>query len=64
MGALEELPARVAAIESQILQFREEVRKEFSAVRTEMHEMGGQILTQMRVLHDDVIGRIKLLGER
>ena len=64
MGALEELPARVAAIESQILQFREEVRKEFSAVRTEMHEMGGQILTQMRVLHEDVIGRIELLGER
>jgi len=29
-----------------------------------MHEMGGQILTQMRVLHEDVIGRIELLGER
>ena len=34
--SLEKLPARMDALELQILQFREEVRVEFSAVRTEM----------------------------
>ena len=33
MGDLRELPARVAAVESQILQLREEIRVEFSAIR-------------------------------
>ena len=32
---LETLPARVAAVESQILQLRDEMRSEFSAVRRE-----------------------------
>ena len=33
VGDLRELPARVAAVESQILQLREEIRVEFSAIR-------------------------------
>jgi hypothetical protein len=32
---LETLPARVAAVESQILQLRDEMRSEFSAIRRE-----------------------------
>ena len=33
VDGLEQLPDRVAALEVQVLQFREEVRVEFSAVR-------------------------------
>ena len=38
VDALEQLPGRVAALEVQVSQFREEVRVEFSAIRTEMKE--------------------------
>ncbi len=97
MSALEELPARVANLESQILQFRDEVRVDFSAVRGEMRDQGEQlrsemrgmgeqirgelsdkivasegrlraeidrVLSQARMLHEDVIDRIKLTGEK
>lgn len=36
MKQLEEVPARVTALESQIVQLRTELHNEFSAVRTEM----------------------------
>ena len=39
------------------------VASEFSAVRAEMAEQGASLATQMRVLHEDVIGRIALLQE-
>ena len=52
MTTLEQLPERLDRLESQILQFREEVGDEFSAVRREM-----------RVLHEDVLGRIAVIGE-
>ena len=76
--SLEGLPNRVAALEPQIVQFREEMRLEFSAVRREMRAgtnslaetlrgeiRGGEEETrrQMRVLHEDVISRIALLNE-
>ena len=48
--ALDELPSRVANLESQILLFRDEVRNEFSAVRTEMQALIGGVHTHMRVL--------------
>ena len=67
---LEELPARIDDLTSQVSQLRTEMRAEFSAVRHEftaaLGEMGGQISglgTQMRVLHEDVIGRIALLHD-
>ena len=59
MNALEEIPARVASLESQFVQLRQEVRVEFSAVRSDIKQLG----TQMRVLHEDVIDRIKRLSE-
>ena len=37
MRPLSELPDRVASFETQFLQFRTEVRAEFSAVRSEKH---------------------------
>ena len=33
VGDLQELPTRMAAVESQVLQLREEIRVEFSAIR-------------------------------
>jgi F0F1-type ATP synthase membrane subunit b/b' len=92
----EQLPERVTAIETQIVQLRAELRVEFSAVREEMRAgddetrrvLGEQIAetrrrlderiaeTQqlateqteetrrfMRVLHEDVIGRLATIPE-
>lgn len=63
VAALEELPARVTAVESQIVLLRGEMHAEFSAVRQEMRELNKATNTQMRVLHEDVIDRIAKLGE-
>ena len=78
MESLEGLPDRVASLESQIVQFREDVRVEFSALRQEMRThldtlrdslraeiRAGDEETRrhMRVLHEEVISRIALLGE-
>jgi hypothetical protein len=75
---LETLPARVGALELQILQLRDEMKSEFSAVRQEMRAMGGglrdelraeiragdeETRVQMRVLHEEVIARIAALQE-
>ena len=73
--ALEVLPARVDALESQIAEFRAEVRFEFSATRAEMCAMGAELRSEMRslndetraemrLLHEDVIERISLINER
>jgi len=74
VAALEELPARVAALDAQFLQFRTEVRNEFSAVRAEIRagdeetrhlirQSEEETRRQMRVLHEELIGRIALLQE-
>ena len=74
MDRPEDLPDRMTALESQIVQFRAEAGVEFSAVRSEMRTMGEDLrremvalnndtLTQMRVLHEDVIARFALLDE-
>ena len=67
MQSLEGLPDRVASLEVQILQFRTEVRAEFSAVREEMRAeiRAGDKETrrQMRVRHEEVIARFALLDE-
>ena len=71
---LEKLPERLTAVESQIVQLRTEMRDEFSAVREEIragnaetrHMLGERIdetNRHMRVLHDDVIGRLALIQE-
>ena len=90
---LEELPARVDALTSQVLQLRDEMRAEFSAVRNEIRagdentcrtlrdeiragdENTCQTLRdeiragdeetrrQMRVLHEDLVGRLTLIQE-
>ena len=66
MDLLEQLPARVAGLESQVVQLRDEMRAEFSAVRTELRQeiRAGDQGTQrlMRVLHEEVLARIETLG--
>ena len=47
VGSLAELPARVASVELQISQFREEVRAEFSATRSEMGECEGRLRVEI-----------------
>ena len=56
---LEQLPDRVSAVESQIVQLRDEMRNEFSATRALISDVD----RYMRVLHEDVIQRIATLGE-
>jgi hypothetical protein len=75
---LEQLPARIDALTSQVSHLRTEMRGEFSAVRTEMAEQGATIIatlrgemaeqgaslaTRMLVLHEEVISRIAPLQE-
>ena len=64
---LESLPARMAAVELQILQLREEMRAEFSAVRQELRaeirQGDEETRRYMRVLHEEVIARIATLGD-
>ena len=61
----EQLPARVAGLASQVVQLRDEMRAEFSAVRTELRQeiRAGDQETQrlMRVLREDVLARIETL---
>lgn len=79
MDFLEALPERMASLEVQILQFREEVKAEFSAMRQEFRQELRQDVTRlesairegdeetrrfMRVLHEDVIERIARIGEQ
>ena len=75
---LEQLPERVTALESQILQLRDEMRNEFSATRAEARagdEETRRVLTErmeslfdaherhMRLLHEDLVERIARSGE-
>jgi predicted nucleic acid-binding Zn-ribbon protein len=62
--AVEQLPERVAALESQIVQLRGEIRSEFSAVRQEMRDLFAESERHARVLHEDVITRIAAIRER
>jgi len=78
MEILERLPDRVTSLESQIVQLRDEMRSEFSAVRTDIRtgdEETRRMLTErmeslfdaherhMRLLHEDLVERIARMGE-
>jgi len=74
---LEQLPERVTALEAQIVQLRDEMRAEFSATRAEARAGDEHVVRSLReeiragdeetrrfvrILHEEVIERIKLLG--
>ena len=76
--ALEELPARMSALETQIVQLRGEMKGEFSAVRQEMRsldenlrrdlrgEMGslaGSLRQEMRELNEQTLAQMRVLHE-
>jgi hypothetical protein len=49
VGVLEELPARMSAVEAQIVQLRTEMRGEFSAVRQEMRALNDETRAEIRI---------------
>ena len=55
---------RVTTHESQFVQFREALRNEFSAIRTEMKHADDDTRVFMRVLYEDVLSRLEMIGER
>ena len=59
---LEQLPERLTALEVQIVQLRDEMRSEFSATRAEGRTGNEETRRFVRILHEEVIERIKLLG--
>ena len=72
--ALEALPGRMAALELQFVQFREETRLEFAATREEIrtsNEETRRLMRKgdeetrhfMRILHEDVIARLAAIRE-
>jgi hypothetical protein len=74
VGMLEELPARMAAVEAQIVQLRTEMRDGFSAVRQETRELGGALRSQMqeqegrlrqemRALNEETRAEVRMLHE-
>jgi len=73
MQALRAIPARVTSLEAQMVQFRDEVRAEFSATRQhvdgKIDELRGAMRTlkdelgaQMRTLHEEALARIALIN--
>ena len=61
MQELRDLPARVAGVELQIVQLREEMREAFSAIRSDFHEeIGGLhgkvdgLRTEMHGIRDEL----------
>jgi predicted nucleic acid-binding Zn-ribbon protein len=69
------LEIRVTELTDQFVQFRQEVRGEFSAVRSEMATLGQDLRQEiregdeetrklMRILHGDLVARIALLARR
>ena len=73
MQALRDLPPRVTSVEGQLVQFRAEVRAEFSAtrkhvddkideLRVEVRTFKDELGAQMRTLHEEALARIALIN--
>ena len=68
------LPKRVEAVESQVLQLRQDMRSEFSAMRNEVRSEFAAIRREirdgdeetrryMRILHEEVLTRISTIAK-
>jgi hypothetical protein len=70
VNGLATLPARVGAVERELKDFRADVHAEFAkvhadltVVRTEIREGDEETRRYMRVLYEELIGRIRTMGE-
>ena len=63
VNVLEQLPSRVDALSVQISQLRDEMHDEFSAIRHEIRAGDERVLSQVRMLHEDLVARFKTRGE-
>ena len=63
VARLEELPARVDDLTGQILQLRGEMASAFSAMSARIDGLPEAIMSQVRVLHEDVVDRLKIIQE-
>ena len=62
MQTLRGLPDRVTSLETQMVQFRAEVRAEFSVTRKGMDVRFDELGARMRTLHEEVLARIALIN--
>ena len=60
---MRELPERITRLESQLLQLRQESRDEVSSIREEFKSANEETRHFMRILHEDVLARIEVMGE-
>lgn len=58
-----DLPQGATKLELQIVQHRQEIRDEFSAIRSEMRTGDDNTRVFMRVLYEDVLSRLQAIGE-
>ena len=63
MQEMRKLPDRVTGLESQILQLSQRIASEVSAIRHEADAGDAETRVFMRVLYEDVLARINVLGE-
>ncbi|MGH9204020.1 MAG: hypothetical protein ACRD2A_22570, partial [Vicinamibacterales bacterium] len=67
MAGMADLPARIGDLERSLAEFREETQRGFAAVRSELRaeirEGDEETRRYMRVLHEDLISRIRTIGE-
>lgn len=63
MLEMRELPAPATELESQILRLRQETSSEFSAIRDQLEADTVETRGFMRILHEDVLTRLKAIGE-
>jgi hypothetical protein len=63
MQEMRGLPERVTNLESQILRLRDETSSEVSAIRDQLKADTEETRTFMRVLYEDVLARLEVIGE-
>jgi hypothetical protein len=63
MEALDTAGDRRAAMELQLMQLREEMRAEFSAIRVDIRRSDEEMRRAVRVLHDIIIARLSAVGD-
>ena len=63
VAALEDLPERVSAVESQIVQLRDEMRVGFSAVHQDVDDLGATLRAETHDLGDTLRGEMRDLGD-